>query len=214
AEGHLLHALELSREAFGDTEWNTTAMLQLDLAVLRHSQGKFAEAEDLARESLRLLRGMFEDETHISKALTVLCAILVSQGQYEEAKTEAEDTLSMLYPLFTEDHAYIIATRDILAKSLIGLREYVAAEDILRRNVHLWQRVDGMDLRVAASQSALGEALLGQGRIAEAEEYLALASMELDGTSAAREEQQWFREHQVRLDKLRATKDQLTGLAQ
>ena len=139
-----------------------------------------------------------------------LSQILIAQGRYDEAKAEVESNLTTLHALFTEDHAYIIAARDLLGKSLIGLGEYVSAEDVFRRNVDLWRKTNGMAQRLAASLSALGEALLGQGRIAEAEEYLALASKEIDGTSQGREEEHSFREHSGRLQKLRLARDRIS----
>ncbi len=207
----LLEALKLSREAYGDTGSNTTGVVLTDLAFLRYSQGDIVEAESLARESRAVLREMFGEEMNESRASVALSMTLIAQSRFLEAKEEGEMNLAMLHGLFAEDHPYIIAGRDMLAKSLIGLEEYAIAEDILRRNVELWRQKEGMTQRMAASLSALGEALLGQKRMAQAEEYLRVASAEIDGTSMAREEQQWFREHQGRLKKLRLIAAELSG---
>ena len=59
------------------------------------------------------------------------------------------------------------------------------------------------------SASALGEALLEQGRINEAEVYLSRASLEIDDLAAGRAEEQQFREHQARLRKLEIVKASL-----
>ncbi len=211
SEPYLLHALELSRKAYGDTISNTTGIVLADLAVLRYSQGKLIEAEGLTRESFALLRQISGEEINQSRASLILSATLIAQSRFLEAKEEAERNLALLHGLFAEDHPYIIAVKDMLAKSLIGLKEYAIAEDVLRRNVELWRQKEGMTQRMAASLSALGEALLGQKRIAQAEECLRVASAEIDGTSMAREEQQWFREHQGRLKKLQITQAEMYG---
>lgn len=210
AEIALTQALNESRRAFSDTEWNTTAVLLSDLASLRFAQNRPSESEQLARESLQLLRRIFDDEVLVARASTLLSRALIAQKRYLEAKQEAESILTVLHVHFTEDHAYILAARDLIAQSLLGLGEHRIAEDLLRRNIELW-RQNGMSQRAAASLSALGEALLGQGRISEAEGCLLRASTEINGVSAAREEQQWFSEHKARLSQLQLVKAQLQG---
>src|SRR5690606_2347239 len=58
-----------------------------------------------------------------------------------------ENSLKMLHGAWNDDHPYIIATRDLLGKALLGLGEFAAAEDVFRRNIDLWSSSNGWDHR-------------------------------------------------------------------
>lgn len=205
AEPLLTHSLDLSKRVFGHTSLNTAIILG-DIATLRLGQRRLAEAEQFARDSLQALVRISTEEIWHGYTRMLLGRILLMQGRYAEARREAEETLSLLHRMMDEEHVYVIAARDLLGEALIGLREYSTAEDVLRRNITLWGQHDGLQPRVAASLSALGEALLGQGRIDEAEEHLARASRDINQDSPAWQESERSRLHQARLRKLHLAK--------
>jgi hypothetical protein len=177
------------------------------LAVLRFSQGQLIEAEALAREVITLLERSTTDPLALNHATATLVLVLLESAQFQEAKQAIEHSLSTMHGAWNDDHPHVIASRDLLARSLLGLEEFSAAEDILRRNVELWLQHDRPD-RSSASASALGEALLGQGRIIEASKHLTLASASMNGGTQGRIEALWFRQHQARLLKLDAARSE------
>lgn len=200
SEAYLSKALELSTQVFGDRSITRSQILN-DMAILRFSQARLPEAELLVHEALQIAQQSDGNASAITRERSTLIRILLEQGRYSEARNESRTLLTTLEEL-RDNHPQVVAARDLLARSLIGLREYSAAESILRENIRLWHQHDGWSDREAASSSILGEALLGQGRLAEAEEYLVRASLHLR-KSGGRQEQQYFREHNARVTKLR-----------
>lgn len=205
AEGYLNSALELSTEVFGANSRSRADMLVL-VSALRHSQGRLQEAEQLATEGIAIAESLRVDSHTLGHNKSILALTLLAQQRYEEAKVIAESVLSSYGDGIRPDHPYVIAMRDILGKALIGLGDFQRAETIFRENINLWQRNDGWSRRASMSASALGEALLGQGRMDDAEVYLSRASLEIDGATVGRAEAQQLREHQARLMKLEIAK--------
>ncbi len=215
AEFYTLDALSLSKRVFGETSEQTAEMMK-ELAFLRHSQNRIAEAEELARKSRSLLRQTTSDVFTLSHANQALVWILLDKHQYQEAKHEAEQDLLALRAAWNDDHPYVVAVRDLLGKSLIGLGEYSAAEDVFRRNIDLWSQNERFSMRVAASTSGLAESLLAQGKVMEAEEYLLSVSTVIErNRNRGRHEDSVFREHKARMQKLHLAKaERLQGSAQ
>ena len=210
ADQYLTEALNLHIRIFGESSKEAATTLA-NLADLRYAQGRFNDAETFARQAVEILEQVTTEELLISRATSSLVFVLLRQQRYREAKERIENSLKMLHGAWNDDHPYIIATRDLLGKALLGLGEFAAAEDVFRRNIDLWSSSNGWDHRVAGSTSALGEALLGQGRIAEAERYLLQASLDIEPGPQGREEQARYREHAERLRRLRGAKAERSG---
>lgn len=208
AEDYIVEALNHTKHVYGEHSW-VQADLCLRLGLLRYSQGHLSESEGIARNVLRLQEQLGTDDLTKGYTKTLIASILLAQHRYEEARQEAEATIRMFDGL-RHDHQYLISARDLLAKSLIGLRAYTEAETLLRENIRLWQRNDGWNKHASWSASALGEALLGQGRISEADQYLSQASLDIDESHPGRQEQDRFREHSARIKKLQLAKATLT----
>lgn len=203
AEPHLLEALELASEVFGDRSPTKTFALG-QLALLRLSQGHYAQAEQAAREAIAIGEEVGAAIQLMTQQRGVVVRSLLAQSRYAEALTESERALSNMENV-RKDHPHKLACRHWIALSLIGLGEHARAEALLRENLALWQNNDGWSAWVASTASALGEALLGQDRIAEAEGYLLRASLDLKANKS-RQEQMQFAEHQRRLALLETTK--------
>jgi serine/threonine protein kinase/tetratricopeptide (TPR) repeat protein len=84
AENNAAQALAGRRESGGATA--VTAALEADVALARESQGKFAEAEGLARESLDYSLSKAPDDWQRFRSASVLGASLAGQKRYPEAE--------------------------------------------------------------------------------------------------------------------------------
>lgn len=203
AEECLLRALEMSRTLFGE-EGLQTYQTKASLALLRYAQGRMEEAEKLTREVI---------EAHPKRSANVFVAapyrqllirVLLAQREYVGARDEAQALLHSLAGQLRADHPYVAAATEVLGLSLIGLGEYSLAEGKLRHAIQLWNTDKRWGWRAAGSASALGEALLAQGRVREAEKYLTYASRGLEGLPQGRLENELLDMHRQRLAQLRA----------
>lgn len=203
AEPRMLEALGLASRVFGIRSLTRSRILD-HVAVLRFSQARLHEAEQAAREALEIAIEAGADAQAISRQRVNLGRILIAQSRFEEARHQAIEAAALLADA-KESHPLAISAQDLLARTLMGTGNHTAAEALLRKNIQLWQQNDRWPQRTWASASTLGECLLAQGRIEEAEEYLARASLNL-GKSTALQEQLWFQEHLERLHKLHLAK--------
>src|SRR5690606_20231115 len=189
-------------EVLGEKSRTTTEAFIL-LGALRLSQDRAVEAEQLVRQGIAIAEQKNAATDTVGYYKSILAAALIRQSHYQEAHEICKEVLSSLEDGLRANHPQGVAIRDLLGQSLLGEQQFAAAETIFRENIKLWQQNDGWNARAAGSASALGEALIGQGRLAEAAEYLARASLDIDGTQEARDARARFREHQARLDGLR-----------
>lgn len=201
SEIYLSRALDLSAKVLGENSGTTSEALVLS-SMLRYSQRRIEEAEQLARRGIAIAEAREAAIDTVGYYKSILVAILLSQSRYEEARDLCEEVLLSFENGLRANHPQVIAIRDLLAKSFLGLRRHQAAETIFRENIRLWKQNDGWSVRAAGSASGLGEALIEQGKLAEASEYLARASLEIGSKQQDRDARERFLEHQARLAKL------------
>jgi len=91
-----------------------------NLATLRYEQGRFAEAEDLARHALRTFEGALgEDHLDTARARNNLGAIVRSQGRLEEAQQLYDHALRTRTNQLGPDHPDVAETLNNLAGVLM-----------------------------------------------------------------------------------------------
>lgn len=143
------------------------------LAQVRVAQGDFKRAESVLREALQIHLDANSTAAHtVGYLQTVLGTVLVKQHRYEEAETTLKDTLELLNRSLPPDHQYVASAEYYLGEALLGGGKFNDAEAVLTASMNRWKRNDGPAFRIARSKSALGEALVRQGRIKEGEQYL------------------------------------------
>jgi eukaryotic-like serine/threonine-protein kinase len=86
AETHAAETLAARRRTFGSEHPDTMAAAA-DLTLAYLSEGKFAEAEPLAREALEFIRKRQPDDVQRFRAESLLGASLSGQKKYSEAET-------------------------------------------------------------------------------------------------------------------------------
>ena len=101
------------------------------LASVRREQGRFDEAESLARDGVaRARRALSPPDEVTSLALVTLGGLLNARQRYVEARPLLEEGLVMQKAL-TPQHWYVAAAQCELGESLRGLRQYDSAKSLL-----------------------------------------------------------------------------------
>ena len=141
------------------------------LATLLYAQGKYAEAEPLYRDALKMNQRLFKgDHPDVETSLNNLAALLESQGKYAEAEPLYRDALKMNQRLFKGDHPSAAISLNNLARLLQAQGKFVEAETLSRNALQMYQRLfkgDHPDL--AGILNNLAALLHSRGKHAEAE---------------------------------------------
>jgi DNA-binding winged helix-turn-helix (wHTH) protein len=213
ARPYLEESLSLTRAVYGESSYRTIEV-QIALSIMHLAAEEFDEAERLARvavDSHARLRG---DEHRGAGYRALLAQILLDLHRVDESREQAELSLRMLDGTSRPDHPYVAAAQEKLAKSLLESGEYQRAEALIRQSMKIWQQNDGWSRRLSNAASLLGEVLLAQGRIAEAEKYLTYASRGIND-AAGWMERKAYREHSKRMKSLQLAKtEQLKAKSQ
>jgi tetratricopeptide (TPR) repeat protein len=173
AEPLLRQSLETSRTVLGEDHpnvgagWNNLGLVLLD-------QGDFAGAEPMFRRALAIRRQNFGERHYsLDNSMGHVATSLREQGKladaaalFEEALAHARQGPGDIGPAVAK-HSFNLARVHLLR------RDYVAAEELLRDALRRQQRtMQAGDWRLAATKSALGEALIALGQLDEAEHLL------------------------------------------
>jgi serine/threonine-protein kinase len=177
AEGLYREALAIRRKVFGDRHPAIVTGLN-HLGHLYVATGRYQEAEPLFRESLELARRLTGDRNGLANALNNMADLLARVGRFEEAEPLGQEALGIRREL-DSDHPRLAGSLSVLGRIRLGSGKPAEAEPLLRESVTLYEkRRPGNELGLAGAQSALGECLVKQGRLEEAESHL-LASLDL-----------------------------------
>jgi serine/threonine protein kinase/Tfp pilus assembly protein PilF len=173
AQPHLERSLALRRERLGPDHPDTLAVLGT-LAVLFHSQGKLAEAEQAYRQSLEaFLRVSGPD--HLDTLATVgnLARVLQDQGKLKEAERLYLQNLDAYRRLEGPNHPDTLLAVNNLAALFQDEGKMAEAERLFRQNLESYRRQLGPDHPDALKAlHNLASFLQDQGKLAEAEPLL------------------------------------------
>ncbi len=121
---HLERALELRRALHPEGDEKLAAVIR-DHALLALDRGRFAEAEQGARESLALYRSTRGgDDILVADSIMLIGRSLLARARYEEAKPYLEDALAMSRRVLGEEH-------ESVARGITELGELALATDDL-----------------------------------------------------------------------------------
>lgn len=204
AETFIKRAIVLNRTLYGPMS-EYVAFSKSQLALLRDLEGRPVEAERLLREIVASEDATRSDKVGEAKYHMQLASVLCTQGRHAEGVTEARHALRVISGNMRDDHPYAAATQEVLASGLFGLGQLDEAEAVLRSAMKIWRNNGVWPWRAGRSASALSDVLLAQGRISEAEKYLAYASSALENAPDGQMEQKAIRDHHARQEKLRTT---------
>jgi serine/threonine protein kinase/tetratricopeptide (TPR) repeat protein len=167
---HLLRAVEIRRERFGEEDLGTLEARN-DLARAYLGQGLTGEAEALSRETLELARrGLGQEHPETLDSMSVLANASFSQGRSEEAEALFRQTLDIQRRVFGEEHPNTLISMGNLAVTYSSQDRHGEAEVLERDTLETQRRILGEEhpstLLVAGS---LATTYAHQGRYEEAE---------------------------------------------
>ncbi len=165
-------SLENQIKLYGEVSRQVAAAYSL-LARIRGSQRLFVEAEDFARKALSIyVQTLGDKHQETGYARAALANLLMKRGKLPEAEHELRLSLAAYEQALPPDHPYVASSEHLLGEVLLRKRELHDAEALLTAAMNRWKRTNSPAWRAARSQSALGEVLHLEGRIAEAEQHL------------------------------------------
>lgn len=176
AEQYLRQALDISLAVLDadhpnvGAAWNNLGLVLLD-------KGAFADAEPLLRRALAI-RTLHFGERHASLATNQanLAAALRHQGRRHEAAALLDEAVRLTRDGLGDDHPTLGGLLYSVGTLHLARGDTAAAERVLRDTLDRQRRtLPDADWRVAATRSALGEALAARGALDEAEALLVAA---------------------------------------
>lgn len=170
AESMFRHAIEVRREKLGP-EHPRTLQSMTSLGRVLKDKKEFGQAEAIMREGLELRRKRFgEPHAEVLTALRDLAELLYDVGKHEDADPLWAQAVQMARALNTEDLPTLL---NYQAMNHLKRNRPVEAEGLLRESLALReQSLPPGHWLIANTRSLLGEALLTQDRLEEAEPLL------------------------------------------
>ena len=143
------------------------------LATIRRAQGRLDEAFQYAKDALSSSEITLGKDHYMTGYYHVGFAIVFfEQGDYDPAKRLIEDALEIYAKTLPANHEFIAAAYHWQGEVLLGAGEYREAQEALENAIGRWDGSDASAWRIARSQSALGEALVRQGKLTEGEQLM------------------------------------------
>jgi DNA-binding winged helix-turn-helix (wHTH) protein/tetratricopeptide (TPR) repeat protein len=210
AKPYLEQSLMLSGLVFGESSFETVD-IQIALSKMHFAAGRLDVAEAFVHQAVEAHTRLRGDQQTTALYLLLWADLLIDQHRFDEARMQAELSLKMLGETSRPDHPYVASAQEKLAKSFLASGEYSRAEALARQSLTVWQQNDGWSRRLANTASLLGEVVLAQGRIADAEKYLTYASRGIQDTHGWAE-QRAYKEHSKRIAALERIKAEKTRL--
>ena len=179
AEKHLERAIELSRLVHGEHSEPTAEALN-QLALLRVAQGRFDDAVTEARRAIDVYRAVPDAIAPRTAFLhSTLAWALTEKGQPALAIAAMHDALKPVKPEESPAPYLVAIAYHFLGEALVKVGRYAEAESALRTERGLYAKIPHARMDGARADSALGEALLMQGKVEEATSVLLSARHDL-----------------------------------
>ena len=172
AAEHFVTALQLQRKYLGSDHELTLETLSM-FATLRWEQGKYKEAEALARETLAGQDRIYpkNDDRRLS-TLNTLGLVLKTTGRYAEAENLYREVMDIRRQTLGIGNVSTIISQSNLARLLEERGKLDEAVKLMREVVEVGLSVQGEDdPETLVSLDILGVMLRKQGKLAEAETY-------------------------------------------
>lgn len=173
AEPHLVAVLELHQRLKGDQHQETIAALN-NLSALRKDQGKFADAEALARRALAAqIELVGSNNLATLTIMSNLAELLRLQGKSEAAEPLARKVVETKERFLGPDSTETLAAVNNLALIVEAQGRPAEAESLARNTLDAQRRVQGLDHPATlTSISNLAAFLHRHGKTAEAESLM------------------------------------------
>jgi serine/threonine protein kinase/Tfp pilus assembly protein PilF len=184
AEALTLRMLKGWRQRLGDDHPEVMRAVVL-MAVVTRKQGKQAEADQWLAQALALVRNLKDDPSFVT-TLSSLGSALEARGRFAEAEQCFLRRLKILQANFGVAYPDIAECYSDLAQVALWQKHWDDAERWSRAALAIHDHADAPDWRGAGARRWLGEALVMQGKFAEAETVLLQADAQLPPNSTGK----------------------------
>jgi len=170
AEAYDRQALAIVQDWYGQENPETAEDLTILARALLKEQ-RFAEANELLQHSLAIKQRVYGDvHPSVASSLNELGALALQQGRYADAERDFT-RMAAIYRRIYGEHHYLLATAlSNLASVYTAQKQWARAEKIFRQVVPLYTETLAADnINTGIARIKLGQAILRQGRYAEAE---------------------------------------------
>ncbi|CAM2010883.1 serine/threonine-protein kinase [Acanthopleuribacter pedis] len=175
AEDHFRDAMTLFATIVGEDHPDYLSTVH-NLAVTLIDQLKYEEAVPLLRTVVALERKIYQSHPTVAISMNNLASALIDTRRYHEAGILLEEASAINARHLDPNHPGVGQTRLIQARYFLKMQKTVEAEDHARRALAICrQHYQAGHQMTARAQKVLGQALLDQGRYAEAEPLLVQA---------------------------------------
>jgi tetratricopeptide (TPR) repeat protein len=176
------------------TEWQAWSNAADAAASVYHDLARYAEAEPLLRECLRLREAHGEpDSPGVATALNNLAELLHDTNRLAEAEPLFRRALTIYEHSYGPDHPGVATALDNLARLLYETNRLAAAEPLFRRALEIHEHSYGSDHPdVATDLNNLAELLRATNRLAEAEPLFRRALASFEHSYGPDHPQVWF----------------------
>jgi CHAT domain-containing protein/Tfp pilus assembly protein PilF len=139
-----------AKQVFGATDLHT-AGLMYDLGRLYHTRGRYAKAESLYRQSLKIRQArQGKDHPDVAHSLNALAALYKDFGQYAKAEPMFQRSLKILEDKLGKDDYYVSLVLHNLAFLYQVMGQYAKAEPLYKRGLKIKESKLGKDHPVVA----------------------------------------------------------------
>lgn len=174
AEPLFREAIARMRAAHGGADHDDLAWLLNNLAWNLHARGRLDEAEPLYTEALAMQRRIGAAQTTIQQTRNNLAGLYYDRGRLDAAEALWREVLAQYEAVFgAAGHAAVARGQGMVALIHIERGRWDAAVALMQASVATCQRLLGEQHRwTAGAMGRLADALLGAGRLDEAERWL------------------------------------------
>ncbi|MGO9914866.1 MAG: tetratricopeptide repeat protein, partial [Isosphaeraceae bacterium] len=162
------HALKQRIAALG-SDHPKTLVAQANLGRNYHRVGRPAEGARLLEEVLRRARDRPDAMAQLGRLTTVLAAAYDASGQFPRSEPLYREVLAKARKSFGPDDPRTAGWMAQLGWNLLKQEKWPEAELILRGSLAVREKTQPNAWNTLNTRSMLGGALLGQGKLAEAE---------------------------------------------
>lgn len=182
AEQRFRSAMAAFIEIKGTDEHRFVAISLRNIAVCMMERGRYEGVEPLLIESQRIASAVLEAEHPITLAAAHdLARLRLEEGRLAEAESLGRDLLARRLRRLGTNHPDTASSRLLLGRILTATDEGIEAEKEIRTALEVFRGLNPvMPADVAEAQAALGAALLGEERAADALPLLLSACEVLD----------------------------------
>jgi serine/threonine-protein kinase len=174
AEPVFREAIARLRDAHGGADHDDVGWMLNNLAWNLHARGRLDEAEPLYTEALAMQRRIGAPQTTIQQTQNNLAGVYYDRGRLDAAEQLWREVLAQYEQVFgSGGHVAVARGQAMVALVDIERGRWDEAVTLMRATLATHQRLLGERHRwTAGSMGRLGNALLGAGRLDEAEHWL------------------------------------------